>query len=422
MAKNLDGIKKLNPEEIKENRKIVLKYIGEKDPEPIKESNVAAKIPSAFRKVDGIKSRVNNIFNKPAPATEKPVNSKKEVEINLGKIKQEKFKKEELIKKEIVQKAKLEATEKIKIEEAKRWREKLKLEEEAEAGERIIKENQRLGKIKRAEEIKRLRQEIELAKIKAAEKRKINRQKAFKLFKKNFNNKLNEILLVIRRNIGYAVLYLALFLTISYAVFCLLVLRFNLDNNAVRKIDKFLPAPAVVTNQGLINYYDFQEIKNSNYENFNSNDKKVALTKWVIFKQLSKKYDLSFDPSGGNLITAFVADADFNQVGLSRIKKISELLKNTDGIEKLSKYADQYSEVTYYDNESAREKFDKTIFNLNLNQISNIIFGSDGYYILQVIDKSNDRLGIKYIFVGAKTLNQYVDERLAKIKIFILAN
>jgi hypothetical protein len=422
MEKNLDGIKKLNPEEIKENRKIVLKYIGEKDPEPVEESNIAAKIPSAFRKVDGIKSKVNTIFSKPTPAIEKPANSAKEVEINLEKTKQEKFKKEELIKKEIAQKAKLASAEKIRVEEEKRWREKLKLEEEAEAGERIIKENQRLGKIKRAEEIKRLRQEIELAKIKAAEKRKINRQKAFKLFKKNFNNKLNEILLVVKRNIGYVVLYLVLFLTISYAVFCLLILRFNLDNSAVRKIEKFFPVPAAITNQGLINYYDFQEIKNSNYENFNSSDKKIALTKWVIFKQLSKKYDLSFDPSGDNLITAFVADTDFNQVGLSRIKKISELLKNTDGIEKLSKYADQYSKVTYYDNESAREKFGKTVLNLDINQISNIIFSADGYYIVQIVDKSDNRLGVKYLFIGAKTLDQYINEILSNIKIFILAN
>jgi len=422
MAKNLDGIKKLNPEEIKENRKIVLKYIGEKDSESIEESNVAVKIPSVSRKVDGIKSRVSNIFNKTAPIAEKLANSEEEVEINLEKTKQEKFKKEELIKKEILQKVKFEAAEKVKIEEAKRWREKLRLEEEAEAEEKIIKENQRLSKIKRAEEIKRLRQEIKLAKIKAAEKRKTNRQKAFKLLKKNFNNKLNEILFVVKRNIGYAALYLVLFLTISYAVFCLLILRLNLDNNAIRKIEKFFPAPAVVANQGLINYYDFKEIKNSNYENFNFSDKKIALTKWIIFKQLSKKYDLSFDPSGDNLIVAFIADVDFNQVGLSRIKKISELLKNTDSMEKLSKYADQYSDVAYYDNESAREKFGKTIFNLNLNQISNIIFGSDGYYILQVVDKSNDRLGIKYLFVGAKTLNQYINERLTKIKIFILAN
>jgi len=399
MAKNLDGIKKLNPEEIKKNRKIVLSYIGEKDSKLIGESKVANQVVSIFNKVDGIKSnkifslkpRVKNILEKSAPF--KDGRPSKPEKINL---------------------------EKAKAEEAEKRQEKFRLEEKIKEAERIIKENKLLEKIKRKEEIKRIKQELKSAKAKTALKRKLKRQKNIKLFKKNLNNKLGKIFSIVKQNFAYGTLYLASFLIISYAVVCLLVLRFKIDDNIIGKIERVLPVPAAVTSQGIINYFDYRNIKNNNFENLS--EKKNNLAKWIILKNLSGKYNLPVNSSREVLALAFVADEDFNQVGLSRIKKISELLKNVDDLEQLSKYADEYSEVVYYDNEEATEKFGQTVFNLNADQISDIIFSGNGYYIAQIVDNKNGQFGIKYLFVGAKTLDQYVGERLAKIKIFILAN
>src|SRR3990167_1437689 len=127
MAKNLDGIKRLNPEEIKKNRKIVLNYIGEKDKnsELTKEPKVTSRIISVFNKVDGIKlnrifsakPKVNNLAEKPAPARDNQTSNQKKIE------------REELVKKEIAEKFKFEAEEKAKTKEARKWQEKLRLEE-----------------------------------------------------------------------------------------------------------------------------------------------------------------------------------------------------------------------------------------------------------------------------------------------------
>lgn len=424
MAKNLDGIKKLNPEEIKKNRKIVLSYIGEKDKdaELTKEPKTVSRIVSVFNKVDGIKlnkifsakPKINNLALKPAPARDNRISN------------QEKIAREELAEKERAKQIKIEREEFVKkeiAEEARKWQEKLRLEEKAREEKRIIKENARLEKIKRAEEIERIKQEAKLAKLEAARKRKLKRQKAIKLFRENLNNRLGAIFSAVKRNFVYGMLYLITFLIIGYLVFCLLVLRFKISDNIVGEIVRILPVPAAVSSQGIVNYYDFRGIRNNNnYTNLSLAEKKDILAKWIIYKNLSNKYNLPVDSSGEALAIAFVADKDFNQVGLSRIKKISELLKNVDSLEPLSKYADEYGGVVYYDSEAAIEKFGPAVFNLKINQISDIIFSGNGYYITQIADNKNGQLGVKYLFIGAKTLNQHVNEELAEIKIFILAN
>jgi len=489
MAKNLDGIKKLNPEEIKKNRKIVLSYIGEKDkdPEQVKEVETASRIVSVFNKVDGIK--LNKIFNaKPEVKNilEKPESvmtddqAGKQERVSLDKIEREelarkelarktellaiekakaeeverwqeklrleekekkeklkleeinrlekerakriKLEREELIKKEIVEKIKLEAEKKAKAEKNKKKHEKLKLEEKKKEEKRIIEENNRLEKIKRAEEIKKIKREIKLAKIEAAKRRKLKRQKAIKNFRDNLNNRLGEIFSTIKKNFIYGMLCLITFLIISYVVFCLLVLRFKINDNIIEKMLHILPVPAVITNQGIINYNDFRGIRNNDYVNLNSIEKRSTLAKWLILRNLSKKYNLSVNFSEQALAIAFIMDKDFNQVGLSRIKKISELLNNIDSIKQLSKYADEFSDVAYYNSERAIEKFGRATFNLNANQISDIVFSNNGYYIVQIVDSKSGQLGIRYLFVGARTLDQYVVEKLSKIKMFILAN
>lgn len=447
MAKNLDGIKKLNSEEINKNRKIVLSYIGEKNLESTKEQKTPSRISSVFNKVDGIKiSGVSNLKLKVKSILEKPVPAKYE-----QTDRQEKNKREELAQKEIDEKAKREAEEQAKAEETSRRYEKLKLEERQrlekerakqikiereefvrkEIAEKAKREAEARAKIK-AEEARRwqeklkleekIREEARLVRMEAARKRKIKCQKAIKLFKKNLSNKLVEFFSVIKKNFIYGIFYLFTFLIIGYIIFCLLILRFNISDNVFEKIVRILPVPAAISSQGVINYYDFRGIRNNNYTNLSLAEKKDILAKWVILKNLSKKYNLPVNSSEETLATVFVADEDFNQVGLSRIKKISELLRNFDNIETLSKYADEYSAVIYYNREDVAAKFGQTTFNLNSSQISDIIFSHNGYYIAQIVDEKNVQLGIKYLFIGANTLDQYINKKLVKIKIFILAN
>lgn len=463
MEKSLDGIKKLNPEEVKKYRKIVLNYIGEKDSVIAKEQkNINQPVLSA-KKVDGIKlnkiyrPRPNNIITleKSGSAKEELIKLRqgeeqdglkqaiKRQEEERRRIKEEdrqyrirqeqaeqerEFKKrerirrEELRKKEIIAQAEREAGERARAEEAKKWREKLRLEEKEREEKGIIKENKRLEKIKRAGEIKRIKQEVKLAKREAAAKKKIKRQKAIKQFKKNLKNKLAEIFYAIKQNFVYSLLFLIAFLAIGYVTFCLAVLRFKIDNNIIKKLTNHLPVPAVITNQGIINYYDFQNIKNNNYLGFNPEEKKNNLVKWLILRNLKQKYGLAINASANDLAWKFIMDKEFNQVGVSRINKISDLLKSSGGPEQFGKYADEYNDGAYYSHEGAVEKFGPVAARLAVGQVSDIILRANGYYIIKRIDDKNGQIGIKYLFVRAQTPDQYINKKLEKAKAFILVN
>lgn len=398
MEKSLDGIKKLNPEEVKKYRKIVLNYIGEKDSVIAKEQkNINQPVLSA-KKVDGIK--LNKIY-RPRPN-------------NIITLEKSGSAKEELIK--------LRQGERARAEEAKKWREKLRLEEKEREEKGIIKENKRLEKIKRAGEIKRIKQEVKLAKREAAAKKKIKRQKAIRQFKKNLKNKLAEIFYAIKQNFVYSLLFLIAFLAIGYVTFCLAVLRFKIDNNIIKKLTNHLPVPAVITNQGIINYYDFQNIKNNNYLGFNPEEKKNNLVKWLILRNLKQKYGLAINASANDLAWKFIMDKEFNQVGVSRINKISDLLKSSGGPEQFGKYADEYNDGAYYSHEGAVEKFGPVAARLAVGQVSDIILRANGYYIIKRIDDKNGQIGIKYLFVRAQTPDQYINKKLEKAKAFILVN
>ena len=129
MAKNLDGIKKLNPEEIKRNRKIVLSYIGEKDSELTKKPKTAGRIASVFNRVDGIKlNRISNLKLKaknmldgPAPVIDNQANKQEKINLEKERARREKIEQEELARKELVKKAEFLAEEKAKAETARKW-------------------------------------------------------------------------------------------------------------------------------------------------------------------------------------------------------------------------------------------------------------------------------------------------------------
>jgi len=559
MAKNLDGIKKLNPEEIKKYRKIVLNYIGEKDPAGVSEQKKSSQAASSLRRVDGVNLNKTNRFYPggpgvkntsqsamppvPAPvliernedliksreaerlkeavqrqeeererikAEEREYQLKKEQaakqakeqaekqklekirlenerarqeklrqkeseraeeakkwqekirleeaakeekrqvkeKINLEneKIKQVKAKQaeieklkrgleekkllkqkeknrlEELKKKAVADEAKRQAQEIKRAEVKKKQEEKIKLKERKKAEKRIIKENNKLERMKRRAETQRIRQEKRIARLTARAKFKAKRRKAWKKFKKDYLMNPNNILYKIRQNIAYIISLTALFLAIAYLVFCLAALRLKVDSEILAGAENYLPVPAVITSRGIISLNEYKEIESRYKLSSDLTEKKNYLAKWVLRRGLKEKYGFSAEPVGDDLAVRFVLDIDFNQVGLSRISKIGELIKGGDGIEPLGRYADESDGGTYYDVKSAVEKFGPEVLKLAVGQTGNIMPRANGYYIVERIDDKNGKIGLRYLFIGAETLDQYYAEKLGKTMVFVLVN
>ena len=452
MAKNLDGIKKLNAEEVKKYRKIVLDYIGEKDASAPEEKD--KPVESTVKKaVDGI--NFNNAKNKSQNKKdnideavkrqeeerkrileeEKQFLIRKEREKNdkllkeQDKIRQEKLVKEEkdkklneLKEKQLKEKEELIRMEKIKQIDKERQakelieRERKDREEKIKREELKKKENSLADKVKRQEELKKIKSELQKSAQIAAEKRKIKRRKAIKKFRKNFKIKFEEILNSVKKNIVYAISLAAVITSLAYIIFSLLVLRFN-QFEIVKQAAGFLPVPAAITTEGVISYNDFKNIQTNSYLALNLKEKKNSLIKWLIINNLGKRYG-----SVSNLDIKFAADEKFNQVEISRINKIKVLLDAGNSMDQLSKYADEFSAVSYYGEKEAVEKFGTSILNLSSGQTSGIITRPAGFYIIKRLDDNNDKLGLSFLFVSAKSLDEYINEKIKNAKIFILAN
>ena len=199
------------------------------------------------------------------------------------------------------------------------------------------------------------------------------------------------------------------------------MLRFKI-NNVTGWAANYLPVPAIITSQGIISYNDFRKIEDKNYLSLTLAGKKAYLAQWIVRRDLREKYKFFAELAGGDLAIIYILDKDFNQVGLSRINKISESLKSPGGIEPFAKYADEYNDGVYYDSKSATEKFGLTVLKLAIGETSGIIAQADGYYILERLDDRNGELGLKYLFIKAQTLEQYVSKKSGRTKVFILTN
>lgn len=394
---------------IKENKKLEKIKLRREKREARRKAK--EKIRLEKEKIKQAKIRQEEIEKRKRESAEKKLREQREL-----------IRQDELKKKEIADLAERQAEEIRQAEAARKRAEKTELRERQRAERRRIKENYKLEKTKRREEAKIIRRKARIAKQAAREKKKIKRRKAWKKFKRNFNLKISKFFSKNKSRIIYAVLFFSLFFALAYIIFCLLALRLKVDNEIFRAAENYLPVPAVITNQGIISNHDFRRIETESYLSYSLAERKKYLAKFMVLKSIREKYGLAENAVYGDLALKYALDKDFNQAGLSRINKISALMGGRGEIKLFGKYADEYNDGAYYDAEQAAERFGPAVSELPIGQISDVIVRADGYYIVERIADKNGRIGLRYLFIRARTLEQYVAERIEKIKVFILAD
>jgi hypothetical protein len=455
MTKSLDGIKKLDPWEMKKYRKIVLDYIGEKGTTDVNELVDSKQKTFSAKKVDGLNlngakdvaRRAKITFKKLAvprvvPIVELAASGQKKSEEPQEQSEQaeaERFEqalRRQQEQRKIVKEENRRYWFKIKQaeQEQRKKEERAKQEkiEQMEEKDRLIKEQaeregrEREEKVRR--EIRMVKEARRVARAAEREKRRIKQQKAWKKLKGNFSVKIRQYYFIIKRNIFYLSLFLVLGFAVSYLLLCLLVLRFKMDNNVIGQALKYAPVPAAFTNRGAINYNDFRKIAKENYLTLDLAGRSQYLVRWLILDNLKRRYALSANAADNEVAAKFVLDKDFNLVGLARINKISSLLKSQGGIEPLAKYADEYNGGFYLSANGMAEKFGLAVLQLAVGQNSDVLARPEGYYIVGRIDNlaapagKEDQFGVRYLFIKAQTLEQYLSEKLRGARAFILAD
>ncbi|MDP2708643.1 MAG: hypothetical protein Q8O93_01130 [bacterium] len=416
MSKNIDGIKKLNSSEIRKNREVVLNYIGETGAAAPKKRAVSRGL-SFSRRIDGLtrsKSSAAGLNSLPAAANE----SRRPDKLKSA---EKTSPEQERQKQKISENNRQEAEARLRARETKRRQEKIRQKEELENKKRLAEESKRLEKAKRLNEAKKLKLELKLAKRMAGEKKRIKRRQALKKIKKRLNHKFKESFYSVRKNFVFGLSALIIFLAILYLGLSAAVLRFSAGGGLAAEAADIFPVPAVISGRGVISYNEYKGLEGRYQSGGNYEQRRRDLAAWIILRNFRNKYGLGEKAEEKDLAEKFMADEELNQVGLSRIKKISALLAGRETMPEAAKYADKYEEAARFSAAEAVNKFGPEANQLTAGQVSGVITGADGYYIVERLIGTGGQ-SYNYLFVAARTFDQYLSEEAENSKIFILAN
>ncbi|RLC36999.1 hypothetical protein DRH27_04345 [Candidatus Falkowbacteria bacterium] len=316
---------------------------------------------------------------------------------------------------------------------------KKKERENRELAEKKIKKDLILKKRQEREE-KKLEKESEKKKklenkIKLKKEKKENRRKNFKNFKEGIRNRFlgltKAIKIGLSRTLKILLAGLIIFILL-YTVFAVVLLKFNVDTKITRIISKYFVVPALITQDGIIEYYAYKDTKSFTLTNIDKNNKesvKLAMIEMVVVSDLIKKYGLIIP--GGNIydnelrteIAERIAfDIAINQVGINRIKKIKEMIDEGNDFVKISnKYGDSQDLITISKQNENQIAYSQKVKDLEINEVSDIIYMPEGYYIFRCYEKSASRLGLSYVFVKARSLEEYIAETVRGYSLWSLA-
>lgn len=462
--KPIEDSKKLSEEEKKKSRRIVLEFINESDPAPakIEEKRVPASSPSEKSVPLPVKVKEINLLKPALPSPAKPAEKKKP-----KKKKQPKDKGEE--KKE--KKAKPEIKMAPWAPPALKPQPKKEQAAPPPAKTKIKDELFRREAAKREEERKIITEQ------RALELRKERRKK--------LKSKLSGLLDFFRlfgRYFVYLLSFLLPLFVLAYFIFSFILFNFYPDRPVARRLAGAVPVPAIISTVGLVEFYDYLDVKKeieyqlSAFENKKISQNVLAeIAKNMTVKEklagkLAGRYGLVVEEreveeafkqilklnlSGrelettmqkvmgsyyhlgqerfkervirpkillSKLATAIVRDKNLNARAWSKINEADARLKAGEEPGQF-KAPDGYqaSGLLYYSSSEIVKKFGAGVTGLKAGEISEVIINPEGYYLVKVQEITDDLYGIDYVFVKARTLDEYLSEEFKRVKIINFA-
>ena len=138
---------------------------------------------------------------------------------------------------------------------------------------------------------------------------------------------------------------------------------------------------------------------------------KRAVAENIILESLALKYSIS-DLSGASagqealkqaISDHMISDYDINQVGINRIMKIKELIdQGGDFVKTANKYGDEQNLLTLDAGNRGEYSFSAQVENLQKNEISDVIYSDQGYYIFRCYDRGTTASRLALSWSGPK--------------------
>ncbi len=453
MTKKIDSIQKLNKKDLKKSRRIILNLIGESDSEKKiqkEELNTRHIVANILPNINTNKNnqKINSENKKINPEETEKQRKILQEEINFKNInnKQEKFVFLNIKDKDTKEycsnslfksskKQKAHNTFNIFLVNNKKVRSKYKSRNVEQLLKLKQKKTKRLQEKIRKEEKEKKRHQKEEEKLLRYQKKVEYRRRRIRKIRhkiKNLKYKWKKHLLKLKNDLKYLIkifsvsfVFFVIGMILGYLVLAILLLKFNLDNKVFRRIEYYFSIPAFITDFGWIDYYDYIDEKKKNREDEYAIKTRTDLLEKQILAYLAKKHHIqanNLNELKKKLEVVIIYDSDVNKVGIKRIRKIKELIKKENNFVNIAmKYGDRQGKADYKDANQAAKKFGPKIKKLKPGEVSDILILPDGYYIARRY-KKDGFFALSYVFVKAKSLDEYLDEKLKQTKIFSLVD
>ncbi|MBA3046865.1 hypothetical protein KKC83_03645 [Patescibacteria group bacterium] len=465
--KMLDGIKKINGRDFRKARYIVLKSIGETRKEAHAE-NSYQKLPKEDSGFSFEKNKKENIPQ-----------SKKVDGISFGNIGQHVHRGESAQSIKPEKQREISAEEKrLAAEKREEAVEKLKQAEEKRLA--AIEKEQAVKKNKLAEEQAAMlsaKATEKLKKKKLDKKKKTRKHKNTKTGKhentktrKRKNGKTQGFKNISRvkavlRFFAYALPVSATAFVLFYILLFMALAVFDYDSSAARKASEYLPVPALAAKIGMVGYYGCKDAMDDFYyygKGISKEKIKRELIKELAVKNFAEQigiqaadeeaelefnkiisgksedeiknimgayYELGSDRYIERVIKprlvsekasqAVLSDREINYPALSKIAAIKQAAEaGRDFYAVAEEMGDGLGFGEYYSYDEAISMFGDSAASISPGQTSDVIIINNKYYIIHCFARREDSIGLRHVFINAKSLDDYIQEAVSGLKVW----
>jgi hypothetical protein len=202
-----------------------------------------------------------------------------------------------------------------------------------------------------------------------------------------------------------------------YLAYLLLIYNFKPNNWIFSQLNRLLPAPAIISSFGLVDFQTYQELKAMIDRTSAIDDPAFMALRWQAITLLASHYGLDASLDQDLLLEALkrkvISDPSLNFDASVKYNNLKVSLRSQNSLRALAAENGLAVERRGYSKKLAADSFGNLIYSLPLNTLSPIIINDRGLYVISPIAVSETKIEMELVFVPALTLSQLVDMEIS---------
>ncbi len=208
------------------------------------------------------------------------------------------------------------------------------------------------------------------------------------------------------------------FFILSYSILSFLVLEKGSDIPFLRFVASKIPIPAVYSQDGLLMYDDYRRLLEKYALKRPEGDAEKQLVRALLMERLFRSHGTrDLDRIEADLSS----NTEANIVPYNRMKKLLSDIKDEGSFTRVAQRHGDVGQASLSPASAADYDFGTEAVSLEMNETSDLIITSKGYYIVHCYEKKGETLSLSYIFMPSVGLEDYLDDASAGYAYWLLA-